>query len=305
MVGKLQMVEVFNLFIRAENIEKQSTEGFGSEKIEFVIDTEAVIDFSFLEQCSKEKYAILTRIDNFEPIYGLVYSANYFKSGEDNSFYSNDIIKDDGVYYICGKKAKELFDLNPFIYRGVEIEELYEYESVSNTALGMDYMVFICKKIPQCIGKTNFILIGNNKSIDKVFNEICENTGDTHIYLKDVRDTKVKDRIELDERGNTIVGICVALVVCSLVIIIYWWYLQYKEYERAGILIGKKHYRLEIIRDFATLLFLTFVVGNVACFNYPLHTRISSFAIFAIVSLIVVVVISLVGSGESINESDI
>jgi len=294
------MTGIFDLFIKNENVENQTTEGFGTDKIEFVFDTEDKIDFSFLDKLKKESFAIVLRQSNYEPIYALVYTNNFFKTDEENCF-SLDNLPDDENYYICGEKAGDLFSLNPFIFHDVKFSEAGMYTSSKANSIGLEYMIFLCKKNAEYIGKMNFILIGDKKSIDKVFEAICEYDENIKIYKKDFRETRVGDRERIGNEGLATVCICLMFVTLSLILIIYWWNLQFDEYRKACELLGMKKCFKEIFKSFVIALSIGFAI------SFFFHIKVSFFihlSVFGAVGFLSFLIVYVCGFRSIKEDSD-
>lgn len=294
------MTGIFDLFIKTENVENQTTEGFGTNKIEFVFDTENTIDFSFLDRLKKESFAIVLRQSNYEPVYELVYSNNFFMT-EENGYFSLDNLPNDDVFYICGERAGELFSLNPFAFHDVKYTEAGVYTLSQGNSLGLEYMIFLCKKDAKFTGRKNYILIGDTKSIDKVFEAVCKYDENIKIYKKDFRETKVGDRERIGDVSLAIICICLLFIALSLVLIIYWWNLQFDEYMKASELLGLRDCFKEVTKSFSIALLVGFVI------SFSFHVKVSFFihlCVFGSVGFISFLIVCLMGFRSKKEDSD-
>lgn len=283
------LTRILSLFMDARDIENQTTEGFGKEKREFTFESHKEIDFSFLNEYKDESYAILIRMDEYEPLYALVATENYLFIEEDNKYFSINDVQDKEIHFICGQHAGDLFNLNPFIYNDVEADNLGIFEAPSQANIGMEYMIFFICTDSMYLGNNRFILIGDDNSVETIYRAIKDKNADSSFVEIESNDTKVMNREKLGKRGSIIIFVALAFAVLSLIMIIYWWSMQFEEYERASILIGRKYYLIDVLREFELICIIAVLSASLICFKYVTISVINLYVLACFFSTIIVI----------------
>ena len=290
----IYLTRIMSLFMDARDIENQSTEGFGKEKREFTFESHKEIDFSFLNEYKDESYAILIRMDEYEPLYALAATENYLFIEEDNKYFSLDDVPDNEIHFICGQHAGDLFNLTPFVYNDVEADNLGIFKAPSKANIGMEYMVFFVCTDSMYLENNRFILIGDDNSVETIYRAIKERDADNAFVEIESNDTKVMNRENLGKRGSIVILVALAFAVLSLIMIIFWWGMQYEEYERACILIGRKYYLIEVLREFELICIIAVLSASLICFKYVTISVIGLYALVCFFSTIIAISIRTV-----------
>ncbi|HKM33860.1 MAG TPA: hypothetical protein VJY54_03855 [Lachnospiraceae bacterium] len=114
-------IEVFEIYYNANKISDQTVDALSNISIQFMIDTDSMIDFSFLE--TETEFAILQRVSDSMPIFQVLFSDNYFMMEEGRNFQKEDFTGEDSIY-ICGNSASSIMETEPFIYQEQEFREI-------------------------------------------------------------------------------------------------------------------------------------------------------------------------------------
>ena len=91
-----------------------------------------------------------------------------------------------------------------------------------------------------------------------------------------------------------VILVALAFAVLSLIMIIFWWGMQYEEYERACILIGRKYYLIDVLREFELICIIAVLSASLICFKYITISVIGLYALVCFFSTIIAISIRTV-----------
>ena len=283
------LLNICHLFKQVESINAQTTEGFNNSTIEFRINSNNLSDFSFLD--TDNSYAIVTKINDYTPIYRLIASNNLFFLKNGKTLFSYNMLDTSKPVYIRGAKADEICDLDPLI---IADKTIPEWDIIQGSdVINVDYMIFICDKSYVAAANTTFLLMGDKDSIDSTYKQLTDRFGDKIIRL-DIGYTSIQDVQSIDNNSFLEYFFVFLLVLCGFILLIYWWTLKYKETFFVGMLIGKSKLELLAVRDYLAIFtlsfFLAYLFNHKAAFisaliTYALVIGLSTFVLIIIVAL--------------------
>ncbi len=283
------LLNICHLFKQVESINAQTTEGFNNSTIEFRINSNDLSDFSFLD--TDNSYAIVTRINDYTPIYRLIASNNLFFLKNGKTLFSYNMFDKSEPVYIRGAKADEICDLDPLI---IADKTIPEWDIIQGSdVINVDYMIFICDKSYVASVNTTFLLMGDKDSIDSAYKQLTDRFGDK-IIRQDIDYTSIQDVQSIDNNSFLEYFFVFLLVLCGFILLIYWWTLKYKETFSVGMLIGKSKLELLAVRDYLAIFtlsfFLAYLFNHKAAFisaliTYALVIGLSTFVLIIIVAL--------------------
>ncbi len=293
------LINICRLFKHVESISEQTTEGFNNSTIEFKISSNDPIDFSFLDKT--QSYAIVTRINEYSPIFRIIDSSNLFFLKNENAFFSYDIPNAKDMVYIRGEKANEICDLDPLIIGDKTFSELDVIED--SDVIGIDYMIFISDISHIISPNTRFFLLGEEKSINVIYDQLVDH------YENDLKKmnnnyTSVQDIESFSEPLFLDYFFVFLLVLCGFIMLLYWWTLKYKEIFSIGMLTGKKRLELLVIRDYLTIFTISYFFAYLFNLNVAFVSALTTYAVVIGLSTFVLITIVVIKPGELNYEKD-
>ena len=293
------LINICRLFKQVESINEQTTEGFNNSTIEFKITSDDPIDFSFLDKT--QSYAIVTRINEYSPIFRIIDSSNLFFLKNENAFFSYDIPNAKEMVYIRGEKANEICDLDPLVIGDKTYSEWYVIED--SDVIGIDYMIFISDISHIISPNTRFFLLGEEKSINVIYDQLVDH------YENDLKKmnnnyTSVQDIESFSESLFLDYFFVFLLVLCGFIMLLYWWTLKYKEIFSIGMLTGKKRLELLVIRDYLTFFSISYFFAYLFNLNVAFVSALTTYAVVIGLSTFVLITIVVIKPGELNYEKD-
>lgn len=293
------LINICRLVKHVESISEQTTEGFNNSTIEFKITSNDPIDFSFLDKT--QSYAIVTRINEYSPIFRIIDSSNLFFLKNENAFFSYDIPNAKDMVYIRGEKANEICDLDPLI---IGDKTFSEWDVIEDSdVIGIDYMIFISDISHIISPNTRFFLLGEEKSINVIYDQLVDH------YENDLKKmnnnyTSVQDIESFSEPLFLDYFFVFLLVLCGFIMLLYWWTLKYKEIFSIGMLTGKKRLELLVIRDYLTIFTISYFFAYLFNLNVAFVSALTTYAVVIGLSTFVLITIVVIKPGELNYEKD-
>ena len=249
--------ELSDLFIKTEEYKNQSTNGFPEGTIEFMIINTEMIDFSFLNGI--RGYALASKLNPYESIYVIKNTEGLFSLKESEHYFSKDEITYQDYIYICGSRGGEIYKTDPFCYGDIVAEEYDTYFYPDNP--GMEYMIFLCNNDYNSLTNDRFILFGEEKAIHNVLEKVKEHVGPENVEVLNVSTSLIGHHTEIDEEALYLLLVSLLLIISGLVMIIYWWSLQYDDLKKAALYLGIRNSRMIMIRDFLVIISASDVIA--------------------------------------------
>ena len=293
------LINICRLFKHVESISEQTTEGFNNSTIEFKISSNDPIDFFFLDKT--QSYAIVTRINEYSPIFRIIDSSNLFFLKNENAFFSYDIPNAKDMVYIRGEKANEICDLDPLI---IGDKTFSEWDVIEDSdVIGIDYMIFISDISHIISPNTRFFLLGEEKSINVIYDQLVDHYGNDLKRLNN-NYTSVQDIESFSESLFLDYFFVFLLVLCGFIMLIYWWTLKYKEIFAVGFLLGKNKRELLAIRDYLTVFTISYFLAYLFNHNVDFISALTTYAVVIGLSTFVLITIVVIKPGELNYEKD-
>lgn len=275
------------MYARASQAGIQSVDALSDVSVQFMVETYDTCDFSFLREETSE-FALLKRLTDSMPIYRVVYANGFFNLADGRNFDREDFEKNQAVF-ICGNRAEEITDVNPFVYSDKEyirIGTLFNENTIAT-----NYGIFIAGgSAVEGLGKTELILEGCHKRcVERVFSEIAdwaEKQGYT-VRTLDRKESRLNDIYHVSEKGLSIVLLCILFLCSSIILIIYFWLGQYDEMREVYFLIGMRNVEAKIFADYMKI----FVIS---CFCTIFTVRSGSWAIKGAVLLTLYIIMTVI-----------
>lgn len=293
------LLNVCRLFKQVESINEQTTEGFNNFTIEFKISTDDSIDFSFLDKT--KSYAIVTRINEYSPVFRLIDSNNLLFLKNEKAFFSYDMPVVKEMSYIHGEKAEEICDLDPLVIGDKTIPEWDIIEK--SDIIDIDYMIFICDRSSNIGSNTRFFLLGDEKSINSTYNQLIDHFGNDFKRMN-TNYTSVQDVESISGNNFLDYSFVFLLVLCGFIFLIYWWSLKYKEIFIVGMLTGRNMPELLAVRDFFIVFTFSYLLAYLFNHNIDLVSALITYAVVICLSNFVLITIVVIKPGELSYEKD-
>lgn len=287
------LINICRLFNQVESINEQTTEGFNNSTIEFKITSDDPIDFSFLDKT--KSYAIVTRINEYSPVFRIIDSNNLFFLKNENAFFSYDTSDAKEMVYIRGEKANEICDLDPLV---IGDKTISEWDIIKESDVtGIDYMIFICDTSSIVGFNTRFFLLGDEKSINAIYAQLVDHYGNDLKKLN-TNYTSVKNIEPISENSFLDYFFVFLLVLCGFIMLIYWWALKYKEIFAVGMLTGKNGLEFLVIRDYLTIFTISYFLAYLFNLNVAFVSALATYAVVMSLSIFVLITIVVIKPGE-------
>jgi hypothetical protein len=241
--------QVVILFSNASQIGKESTEGLGGDRIEFTVTGSDIIDFSFLDDMFD--YAVLIRVNKYEPVYEIVNTDGFFTIAGIEEQFNKRQIKDKEYNLLYGSESAELFSIDSFLYNGRKTKP---YGMFTSEHIGMNYMLFLVNNNYEYLSANTFLILGNTTDI--IFERIVDELGRKNVKKIESAYSKISDHIGIREDAILLIAISIFLVLGSLIMLIYWWSLQFEDIKTVSHYFGLVNANTYIIRAFSIIIFL-------------------------------------------------
>lgn len=296
--------EIFQMYHTINRTGGQTVDGLSNKSIQFMIDTYEILDFTFLEEENTE-FVLMQRLSDNMPVYKVIYTNNYFRVEEGRGFNKEGFERSQPLL-VCGNKAEEIMEVNPFVYRN---EEYYKIGTLcNNNTIATEYGVFLAEdSFGDCTENKEYILEGFDKrSIEQIFSEIeiwAEKQGYT-IKILYKAESHVNDIYNVSDISLSIVILSLLFLSSSIVLIVYFWLCQYKELEKVYFLTGMRNLKLKICIDYTKLLILGYIGSLLTAGDHSLTIRGTVFLILYFSMMLVLALCFVIRRKETENEKN-
>lgn len=276
-------IEIFRMYDKADQTGMQSVDTLSSVSVQFVVEADGVLDFSFLEE-EKSDYALMRRISNDIPVYSVICTDGYFRVKEGRTFNSEDFEENQAVM-ICGSQAEEIVDVDPFIYRGREYHKVGTVES--DGSLAAQYGVFVAggNRSEEYQGAELILEGRSGNGVEKVFSRIkawAEQQG-YEVKELDKKESRINDVYNVSDKGLKIVLLSILALCSSIVMIIYFWLGQYDETRKVYFLMGMRNVEAQIGADYVRLFIAAYICAMITLRSTMWRINASVFLALSIV----------------------
>lgn len=252
------VMEIAQMYDKVNRAGIQFVDALSDTSIQFIVEAEDAFDFSFLKAEDRE-FALLQRVSHDMPIYRVL-SMNRFFRKEDGKFFEKKDFEGKQPAMICGSRAQEIVEVDPFIYNGTEYHKTGEIQEDCGF-FAAQYGVFVIEDGVGSFQEAELLLEGNDgNDVQQIFNQIIDwaDEHDFTVKVLDRKESRVNDIYNVSESGAKIVLLSILLLCSSIIIIMYFWLGQYDETRRVYFLLGMKNVERKIGMDYTKIFVLAY-----------------------------------------------
>lgn len=247
-------LRIVQLYYNAKQQELQTVDGLSGHAVSFIVKTDDILDFTFLDE-EKAEFALMRRLSDRMPVYEVIAANHYFEMEEGRDFAKEDF--EEGYHtFICGSSAEDILSAEPLMYDGNEYTKIGRL--VDCNTWGSRYGFFLAGDGSYCYqGKTELILETTKpQEAEKLFDRIVKKEEEQGYYVVrlDKGESKVNDVYGMNDIGLKIVVLSMIFLSGSIILFLYFWTGQYDEEQNVYFLLGKRGLYLKIGLDFVVLL---------------------------------------------------
>ncbi|MCQ2523851.1 MAG: hypothetical protein MJ123_05870 [Lachnospiraceae bacterium] len=287
--------EEFNMISSLAREKNKSLTGFDDCAINFVVDHQGKVDFSFLSK-QPEGCVVLQELSPSEYIYALAdYNGflNYTKN-------IDSTIKNKNMY-VCNKKAMQVHDTEPFMFNKKRYEQLSLFDD--STYLTLEYGIFIWNPdIFECNFDNNrFVVVARDSVTAKaLYKVIYDNLSKLGIETKSIKlsSSSMDDTSKTSSYIIVVVFVTLASALGGIVLLDVLWIRRFSQIREAYYIVGRAFGIVEIGSQYFATAALSLLLAIVV--ELVLGQKINLLTILGtVLSLSIILAVTYAVSGEN------
>ena len=289
------MLDLYNTY-------NQKADATDAHAIYFDIETDDIIDFSFMKKIADVDYVLMLKDSEDQPVFNVIYENKYFELQSGRNFKKEDFFNNEKTA-IVGCNADEIAVIDPLTINQKEYQIIGSLKE--SAELSSRFAIYYCKGSSTNINPNEIFIIeaDSNKNAEKVYQAIVlYMQGKSYtVNQKDIKVATVENMAEINEKWFILGFFSIILYFVSNITVLFFWLNgfedTYKVYKLLGITSIKKTILVSLIKVFSLFYLFGMII---ILFMFFTDMQLWVFMILLYIPLLLIDIISVLFEFEII-----